>query len=89
MDNNMYQQPNFESEQPMSLGEWIITLILTAIPCVGLIMLLVWAFGGTTQTTKKNFARAQLIFTLIAIVVVVVLYAIIGVTALSALSSNY
>ncbi len=51
----------------MSIGEWIITLIVTAIPVVGLVMLFVWGFGSTTNPTKANFAKATLIFALIAV----------------------
>jgi hypothetical protein len=31
--------------KPISLGNWILTIILLAIPLVNVIMLLVWAFG--------------------------------------------
>lgn len=33
-------------EPPVSVGDWIITTLLTAIPLVGFIMLFVWGFGG-------------------------------------------
>jgi len=52
----------------ISLGEWLITLIITAIPLVGFIMLFVWAFGGNTNPTKANFAKASLIIVAIGIV---------------------
>jgi len=52
----------------ISLGEWIITLIVLCIPIVGFIMLLVWGFASSTNPNKQNFCRASLIFYLIAIV---------------------
>lgn len=52
----------------ISLGEWIITLIVLAIPLVGLIMMLVWAFSSGTNPNKQNFCRASLLFAVIAIV---------------------
>ena len=52
----------------MTLGEWMIIMLLTAIPIVGIIMLLVWAFSGETNPTKSNFAKAALIWILIGIV---------------------
>lgn len=61
-----YQQYG-DLEAPMSLGEWIITLIILAIPCVGFIMMFVWGFGQE-KTSKKNFCRACLIFTAVSIV---------------------
>ena len=49
------------SYQPMTIGDWIITFIITYIPLVGLIMLFVWAFGGDTHPSKKTWAQATLI----------------------------
>ncbi|MGB0838123.1 MAG: hypothetical protein ACPGRE_08485 [Flavobacteriaceae bacterium] len=54
----------------MSVGDWIITMILTAIPVVGFIMLIVWAFSEGTNPSKKTWAIASLIF----MVVIAVLY---------------
>ena len=50
-----------EDYNEISTGEWIVSLILCYIPLIGLIMLLVWAFGGGTSPTKANWAKAQLI----------------------------
>jgi glycopeptide antibiotics resistance protein len=52
----------------ISLGEWIITFILLAIPLVNIIMLFVWGFSSSTNPNKQNFAKATLIIYLIAIV---------------------
>ena len=51
-----------EDYNEISTGEWIVSLILSYIPLIGLIMLLVWAFGGGTSPTKANWAKAQLQF---------------------------
>ena len=37
---------------PISIGNWIISLILTMIPIVNIIMLFVWAFSNGTNPTK-------------------------------------
>jgi len=50
-----------EREPEMSVGDWIITILLMIIPCVGLIMLIVWAASNENKT-RRNFARAYLIF---------------------------
>jgi membrane-associated HD superfamily phosphohydrolase len=60
----------------VTLGEWIVTLIITAIPLVGLIMLFVWAFGDGTNPSKKTWAQAYLIMMLIAIVLVIIFFAV-------------
>lgn len=52
---------------PISVGDWIITFIILAIPIVNIIMLFVWAFGDNTHPSKKNFAKAQLIIFVIVI----------------------
>ena len=62
------QMPPAETEAPVSLGEWVITLIIMAIPCVNIIMMFVWGFGSGAKTSKKNYCRAMLIFLLIGIV---------------------
>lgn len=66
-------QPNAE---PMSVKDWIITLLITYIPLVGLIMLLVWAFDSSTHPNKKNFAKASLIWMLIGIVLAIIFFAL-------------
>jgi len=47
--------------KPVSVGEWIVTFILLAIPVVNIIMLLVWALGGGAHPSKKSYAQATLI----------------------------
>ena len=73
MENETIQlQPNpvNESQQynPISVGEWIITTIILAIPIVGFIMLFVWGFGSNTQPSKANWAKAALIMMGIGII---------------------
>ncbi len=70
--NAPYQQGGSELEPPMSLGDWIITLVVLAIPCVNIIMLFVWGFGQGSTTTKKNFCRAYLIFLAIGLVISII-----------------
>lgn len=51
---NIMEENNNELQAPVvSLGEWIVTYILCCIPCVNIIMLFVWAFGGNTNPSKK------------------------------------
>ncbi len=52
----------------ISLGEWIITLIVLAIPLVNIVMALVWAFSGGTNPSKQNFCRAILVMYVVMIV---------------------
>ena len=63
----------------MSVGDWLITFLLCAIPIIGIIMMFVWAFGDTNPKSKKTWAQAALIFSLI----ITVLYAFIMFAILS------
>jgi hypothetical protein len=72
----------------ISLGEWIITLIVLAIPLVGLIMMLVWAFSSGTNPNKQNFCRASLLFAVIAIVLFMLLGGMAVFSAMSGMPST-
>jgi len=52
----------------VTLGEWIITFIVLAIPIVNIIMLFVWGFSSTANPSKQNFCRATLILYLVCFV---------------------
>ena len=56
--------------QAVSIGDWVLTLFIASLPLIGLIMLLVWAFGDSTHPSKANFAKASLIWMVIGIVIV-------------------
>ena len=52
-----------------TVGSWMLTLFVCGIPVIGVIYLLVLAFGSGSAPSKRNFARAALIWSLIALVV--------------------
>ena len=78
-----------DENKPVSLGEWIITLIILAIPLVNLIMLIVWAVSGNTNPSKQNYARATLIIGAIFIALAVVIGVIAGVAGGAAGARSY
>ncbi|MDR0843506.1 MAG: zinc ribbon domain-containing protein [Acidobacteriota bacterium] len=57
---------------------WIGTFILLAIPLVGLVFCIVWAFGGGVNLNRRNLARACLILTVVGIVVSILLSVMMG-----------
>ena len=57
----------------MTVGDWIITLILVSIPFVKLIALIYRALSSSTNINKKNYAIATFIIMLVIIGLVVVL----------------
>ena len=63
---------------PMSIGDWVITFIITYIPLVGFIMLFVWAFGDGTHPSKKTWAQATLIIMVVSIILAIIFFSIIA-----------
>ena len=53
----------------MPLGEWLLVIIAGAIPCVGLVIYLVWAFGNTGNLNRRNYCRASLIIQIVSVIV--------------------
>lgn len=71
---------------PLSMGEWVLTLLIMSIPCVNIIMCCIWAFGKTGNINRRNFCRAQLIFIAIGIVLSMIMVAVILATGMNILS---
>ena len=59
-----------------STGQWVLTLLLVCIPIVNIILIFVWAFGSNTEPSKKNWARANIIWAVIGIIFCAALVAI-------------
>lgn len=53
-------------EEPISTGGYIGILFLMMLPLINLILLIIWACGGCKKVNKRNFARAMLVWMLIA-----------------------
>lgn len=76
MDDSRYQ--------PVSVGNWMITYLIMCIPFVNMIMLFVWSFGGGSPISKENWAKASLLWMLIALIFYTVLFLTVGVGAIVA-----
>ena len=77
------QAPMLAAGQPYgvtSLGGWIGTVILSAIPVVGFILLICWAagMGGAEHQDRRNWALAQIIIQVAVIVLVIIISAASG-----------
>ncbi len=74
----VYQQPPQPQYQapaapanlsaPLSVGGFLGTMIVMAIPIVNIIMLFVWGFGANANLNRKNLCRAMLILAAIGVV---------------------
>jgi hypothetical protein len=69
--------PQFQ-KTPQSLGDWIINVLISKIPLIGLIMLIVWAVDKDTEPSKANWAKAELIVKLIGIVIAILFVGLLG-----------
>ena len=79
----VYVAPGQAPEHPAdSVGSWMLALLLTVIPVVGFIYVLVLAFGGSASTSRCNWARAMLLWQLIALIIVVIAFFALGGPAL-------
>ncbi len=71
----------------ISVGEWIWTLILMAIPLANIIVLIVWSFDESTNKTKSNWARAQLILLAIGAIIYTAFWVLFGAAIFDILST--
>lgn len=85
--NNPNSQYSGMDTSPMSMGDWLLTILACMIPCAGTILSLIWAFGKNGNVNRRNFCRAQLIITAVVIVLYVVIFFIWGVSLAGALST--
>ncbi|MBQ1302706.1 MAG: hypothetical protein IIY29_05115 [Firmicutes bacterium] len=73
----------------MGVGNWILTLIITAIPIVGFIMLIIWAVGGSPKfPARRNWAIAQFILMAIFIALGIIFTAIAGFSFMTLMESG-
>ena len=75
-------------ESADSVGSWMLTMLLAAIPLFGLIYMLILAFGSGRSASKRNWAIATLIWAAIATVLSILLYVVLGATLLAVVNSS-
>lgn len=66
------------NQKPLSVKDWLVTLLLMAIPVVGIVLLFVYAFGSNENVNRQNWAKAQLIMLAIVMALVVLALIIFG-----------
>ena len=83
--NQMYQQ-NYSQRippeyTPISMWGYFGYELLFSIPCVGFILLLVFAFGGTRNINLKNFARSYFCYVIVMVILALLISLMGGVGA--------
>lgn len=61
------------TDLPLSVGDWLITLIVLAIPVLNVILYVYWAFFSNGNKSRINFCRASLILMLVGLVLVLLI----------------
>ena len=74
--NNAYSVP--DEYRPISMWGYFGYELLFSIPCIGFILLCVFAFGGTNNINLKNFARSYFCFLIIGIVLILIFVLVFG-----------
>lgn len=72
----------------MSVQDWVITILISAIPLVGFIMLFIWAFGSNENVNKANWAKATLIWAAIGLILVFLMWGSIAALFLAGAGAN-
>lgn len=92
-DYNYSQPQNYNQQgndnEVMSVGEWLLTILATIIPCVGLVLYLVWAFGKNGNANRRNYCKAWLIYWLIQMVLTIIILIVVFAIVIPSSSQYY
>ena len=77
-----------EVETADSVGSWMLTLFLMAIPVVNLVWLLMLVFGSGHSASKRNWAKAALIWMVISVVLSIAFFFVLGMLGYSLFAIN-
>ena len=69
-----------EEYKPISMWGYFGYELLFSIPCVGFIVLLIFAFGGNRNINVRNFARSYFCYLILAFILGIILFAIVALT---------
>ena len=91
-ENNGAYQQNYSGnsgkkplDAPLSMGEWLLTILAGLVPCVGIVLYFIWAFGANTNINRKNYSRAMLIVMAVVIVLYTLFFVVFGIAMSNAL----
>lgn len=67
--------------EPVSVGQWMWTMLAVGIPIIGFILLVYWALSSETPPSKSNWAKATLIWMVIGMVLGFLIFVVFGLGA--------
>lgn len=92
MNYNQGYQQNYSGnsgkkplDAPLSMGEWLLTILAGLVPCVGIVLYFIWAFCANTNINRKNYSRAMLIVMAVVIVLYTLFFVVFGIAMSNAL----
>ncbi|WP_066567641.1 hypothetical protein [Snodgrassella sp. CFCC 13594] len=89
MQLSSYQSPSplagGDNTAIMRVRDWVLTLIVLAIPLVNIVMLFVWGFGSGNPN-RANFCKAYLLLILVILVIYGVIFALVGTAGMMSLA---
>ncbi|MBR1702938.1 MAG: hypothetical protein IJ716_13485 [Lachnospiraceae bacterium] len=84
------QQPVIPEEyRPISMWGYFGYQLLFAIPCIGFIIMIVFALGGTKNINLKNFARSFFCWMVICLILTIIIAVLGGASGLFAAMAQY
>jgi len=72
----MGTQPANVQDPPLSVKDWLITLVVLSIPLIGLIFLLYWALSNSSNVNRKNYCIAAIIYQIALFVLILLIFII-------------
>lgn len=69
----------------MTVKDWVVTMIISAIPIIGIVMIFVWAFGSGDNPNKTNWAKGALVLTAIIIALYILFFIFFGAAMFSSM----
>lgn len=74
VSNNYRERDPSENRNVITVGDWIVTFILLAIPIINIVMPFIWAFSSSTPLSKKNYGKAILILWAVTFVILILFW---------------
>ena len=59
--------------RPLTVREWVVTILLLCIPFLNIILIIYWAVSSSSNLCRKNFCIAYLVLFLIMFIISIVL----------------
>lgn len=78
-----------EEYKPISMWGYFGYQLLFSIPCVGFIVLCVFALGETKNINLKNFARSYFCVIILALLIGIIIFVLATVFGIGTVSYNY